>query len=208
MTNNYLVGGGAVIEWWTNATCWSNTFVGAITATEVNPISGSNPYIWDYNTYIQQDPYVVAWGGTNTSLGQWQTNYGYGLHDTLIYQYYPTNNVIFIRTNVYETDRLTITVFNWLSNDVVNVNIGSALPQGANFHVQNVQNYFGLPVLTGTYTNQLISLPMTNLYCVPIIGIPSHTPIQTWPQFGVFILLPGTNAIDTLVPPANLRIVP
>ena len=45
------------------------------------------------------------------------------------------------------------------------------------------------PVLTGTYTGQLLSLPMTNLTAAtPNGGLP--TPAPTGPRFNAFILLP------------------
>jgi len=94
-----------------------------------------------------------------------------------------------VRRNLYETNRVNIIVFNWDLREQVQVDLGSFLQKGAMFEVRNAEDFFGPPVFKGKYTEQPIALPMKDLNCVKALGV-QESPVATWPQFGLFVLLP------------------
>lgn len=107
----------------------------------------------------------------------------------------PTGTLTFIRLNQYEPGRANITVFNWDLAPTVNIDL-SALPVGSDYEVRNAQDYFGTPVLTGTYAGGTISLPMSGLAVETPAGVAA--PPATGPEFNAFVLL--TSGIGRTVP--------
>ncbi len=116
----------------------------------------------------------------------------------------PTTTQVFVRPNPYEAGRAQIVVYNWANQSAVNVDIGSVLFPGAQFQVRNAQNYFGAPVLSGTYAGGSISLPMTGLTPATPVGLPA--PPATGPEFNAFVLIqtapppPAPLSFQTVTP--------
>lgn len=114
----------------------------------------------------------------------------------------PQTNLIEIRTNKYEPGRAHIIVYNWENLTDIAVDAGNILPVGVAFEVHNVQDYFGPPVLSGTYDGSPLPLPMTSLKVAKPVG--TNAPASTAPEFNVFILTPyvgdetGTNSAPTI----------
>jgi hypothetical protein len=69
--------------------------------------------------------------------------------------------------------------------------VGSVLTTGQTYELRNVQDYFGTPVLKGTYQGTPLRVPMTNLLAKTPIGNP-YTLTTTGPTFGVFVLIGRT----------------
>jgi Bacterial Ig domain/Right handed beta helix region len=103
----------------------------------------------------------------------------------------PTSgSTVFVRPNQYETGRANITVYNWSHGSSVSANLSSAgLASGDGFEIRDAFNYFGSPVVTGTYTGSPVSIPMGGLSTATPIGNGLVHPIHTAPEFGAFILL-------------------
>lgn len=119
----------------------------------------------DYNTY-----YGTSGDNFNDDSGAytfsgWQSATGYDLHSTYNQNVTPPNQII-VNPNAYQAKRANIIVYNWAGSNAVNVNVSNVLSPGDNFEVINAQNWFGPPVLVGTYSGSPISLPMTNLTTV------------------------------------------
>lgn len=100
----------------------------------------------------------------------------------------PTGVKIIIRPNAYEPGRANIIVYNWDLKDTVQVDVSKVLRQGDRFEVRNAQDFFGAPVLSGTYDGQPLTLPMKGLTMAKPVGVDRDLP-TTWPEFNVFILL-------------------
>ena len=64
----------------------------------------------------------------------------------------PTGVKVFIRPNAYEAGRANIAIYNWDLQNTVSVNVSSVLSPGDGFEVRNAADFFGAPVLTGTYS--------------------------------------------------------
>ena len=103
----------------------------------------------------------------------------------------PTGTRVFVRPNAYESGRAHLTVYNWNDAPTVNVDLSTVLAPGASYVIRNAQNYFGAPVLSGTYDGGAVAVPMTGLTAAAPVGLP--TPAASGPTFNAFVLtsMPG-----------------
>ncbi|MDB6027669.1 MAG: hypothetical protein JWM68_3892, partial [Verrucomicrobiales bacterium] len=127
----------------------------------------------------------------------------------------PQSNLVEVRTNKYEPGRANIIVYNWEHATTLAVDVSSCLQVGMSFEVRNAQDFFGAPVLTGTYNGDLLNLPMTGLAVAKPKG--TNSPPAAAPNFGTFILLPvvaGNNSlpymsfIDDMITEQNVSTAP
>jgi hypothetical protein len=104
----------------------------------------------------------------------------------------PTGTQVFVRPNLYEAGRANITVYNWNDLDTVNVGLGSIMTVGDSYEVRNAQNFFGPPVLTGTYDGRPLAIRTSGLVNAQPIGYSAAIPEVT--DLKVFVLL-RTNSV-------------
>ena len=104
----------------------------------------------------------------------------------------PTGTRVFLRPNQYEAGRANITVYNWGLNASVPVDLSSVLAIGAQYEIRNAQNFYGPPVVSGTYTGGSIALPMSGLTSAAPVGV--TTPPATGPEFNAFVVLTKADA--------------
>ena len=102
----------------------------------------------------------------------------------------PTGIKVFVRPNQYEAGRANITVFNWASAATASVDLTGVLAPGTGFEIRNAQDFFGAPVLTGTYDGGSVSIPLTGLSVAAPVGWAAPPP--TGPEFNAFVLLPAS----------------
>ncbi len=122
----------------------------------------------------------------------------------------PTGVKVFVRPNQYERGgRANITIFNWSLQSHVTVDLsGAGFAVGTPYELRDAQNYFGAPVVTGTYNGQPITVPMLGLSAVPPVGNVPIVPPHTAPQFGAFILVKTSNTAPPTAPTASLSASP
>jgi len=150
----------------------------------------------DHNTYYGTSGDNFNNDTSAYTFSGWQSATGYDRHSTYNVNVTPPNQII-VNPNAFEAKRANIIVYNWAGSNSVNVNVSNVLSPGDNFEIMNAQNWFGPPVLVGTYNGSSISLPMTNLTTVAPNGVPnSCTPTNAIPitgtQFNVFVII-GSN---------------
>ncbi|MEK7116901.1 MAG: peptidoglycan-binding protein [Patescibacteria group bacterium] len=227
--DNYIAGrkNGLAVEGWNSAvvtgnTIWvsGNPWGGDIAFAKPNTGIPASAFTWNYNTYFDNNyvwengkTYSFSYpGGPNTYGGG---QYDYDLDWLRLTPFdknstytqgtpggVPPENKIFVRPNKYETGRANIIIYNWLKQSSVEVNIsGTGLASGDRFEVRDVQNYFGSPVLTGIYSGQPISIPMTGLAIYSPVGTLANMPIHTAPEFGAFVLIKTASGGGTPTPP-------
>jgi hypothetical protein len=116
----------------------------------------------------------------------------------------PTTNTIVVRPNKYESGRANITILNWTGQNTVAVNVSNVLSNNDTFEVRDAQNFYGTPVLTGTYTGGTISIPMTTGTLPPRIGNDPRATAHTQRDLGTFVLIRTSGssggASDTSAP--------
>jgi hypothetical protein len=157
-------------------------------ATTINQ-SASLAAAWDDNAYL-----VPAGAGGFLANGiafdfaEWQADTGFDANSVYLVGT-PSGTRVFVQANFYEPGRANIIVYNWGNLTNVAVDASSVLSPGAPFAVRNAEDFFAPPVLSGVFTNQPLSLPMTGL-TVAVPNGPMITPPPTGPTFNVFVLLP------------------
>jgi len=203
--DNYIVGGNVPFHMlgWSNATVTGNTFYGTLsTETSDNGVvdmitapAGSRSYTWNNNTYYYTgtaSPFRTD--GTNNDFAGWKSRTGYDSNSSFAASR-PTGIKVFVRPNIYEAGRANIAIYNWDLANNVTVDLSQAgLANGQLYEIRNVQNYFGAPVLTGTYSTSspAVSIPMTSAAATAVVSPIGHifTPATTLPEFGVFVVVP------------------
>src|SRR5690606_4367227 len=113
----------------------------------------------------------------------------------------PSGTWAYVRPNRYVEGRANITVYNWGSASQVSVNLSNVLTAGDTYEIRDVQNFFGSPVASGTYSGGTVVIPMTGRTTAVPAGrsrIPEHPPAE----FGAFVVLRtsgggGTGGGDT-----------
>jgi hypothetical protein len=108
-----------------------------------------------------------------------------------------------IRPNNYEQKRANITIYNWDLSPRVDVDLSRVLVAGDQFVIQDSQNFFGAPVVTGTFSGGKVSIPMTNLQKAAPVGFAA--PAHTAPLLGTFIVMPAA-AVTGITRPAPPQI--
>jgi hypothetical protein len=192
---NFSVGGASGLEMryqWTQAVVRDNILVGD-GATDVVQLGGPAvaSYAWTGNTYYR-DPTALAWqqDGTDYNFAAWQTATGLGGNDAVVAGL-PTLTQVFLRPNKYEPGRAFIVVFNFGNESAVGVNVSHIVTTGDHYEVRNVQDvYAATPVVSGTYSGGLITIPMGGVQPPQPIGRATHAP-RTGPAFDVFLLTSG-----------------
>jgi hypothetical protein len=167
-----------------NARVTDNYFAGPFLLINCVPAMSGN-HLWD-----------LTWPKYGTLPTQYPQN--------TFYTTQPTSTFIRVRPNKYETGRAHIAVYNWGSTSVLPVDISAArLPIGTAFEIRDAQNYFGTPVVTGTYDGRPVNLVMSGLRAAAAVGNVPVAPSHTAPKFAAFVVVSKSTAPPTTPPPPN-----
>ena len=99
----------------------------------------------------------------------------------------PKASRVFVRPNRYVRGRGHVAVFNWGRQPSLRIDVSSlGLRAGEPFEIRDVRNYFGEPLLTATYGEPSIELPLSRMIPVDTnAGAPGLPP-----EFGAVVVLP------------------
>jgi len=186
--NNYIVG-GLYIGKWASARVRGNVvsdYDGPLVVTDAN-VSG---HTWEANRFYG-DPTAASWMHAPhppTTAATWKAQAGFPNPGSYAGNGAPPNHVV-VRPNRHEAGRANIIVYNWEELSTVSVDVSGVLNAGDRYVVQNVQDFYGPPVASGTYDGSAIQLPMAGIRPPAPIGT-EYTPAPiTGPTFNVFVLL-------------------
>jgi hypothetical protein len=140
-------------------------------------ISGNKFYTWKIS------PRIYATRYPNNAYMIWPDN--------------PTGTWTLVRPNAYEPGRGHVAVFNWSHAAAVSVDLSSVLSVGSSYEIRNAQNYFGTPVLSGTYAGGVVSIPMAASSVETPAGAAAPNP--TGPEFNAFVIVTTRRVV--VVPP-------
>ena len=102
----------------------------------------------------------------------------------------PTSGLhVIVRRNAYEAGRANVIVYNWAGAGSASADLSSVLRVGDTYEVRNAQNFYATPVARGTYGGGSISLPMTAIQPLPLIGRYASTPTSTGTVFHAFVVI-------------------
>jgi hypothetical protein len=139
-------------------------------------------YQWDGNTYYGLNRFFF---GRNMSFEEWKAATGFDRTSSM-QPSSPRGTWVFLRKNRYEPKRATLVVYNWDHAADVLVDVSQILKHGDRYVVRDAQNYFGVPLVSGTATASQIKVPLTsNQKAAPVKW---KAPDHTAPDFGVFII--------------------
>ncbi len=159
---------------------------------------------WDRNTYHHLgggNPFIVgdSVGGTAAAtfldFAGWRASTGFDGASTYT-RSAPMGSQIFVRRNTYEPDRAHIAIYNWDLSARVSVDVSGVLAAGQTYELRDAQNYYGAPIVAGTYDGTPIAVPMNLTQVAPLVGDVDHiADTHTAPEFAVFVLLAGGAAV-------------
>jgi hypothetical protein len=111
----------------------------------------------------------------------------------------PSVTTTFVRPNRYSPGRAHVIVYNWEHAKDVRVDLSpAAIPVGASYEIRDVRNLAAPPIVSGTYTGRVVTIPLEGLTAAPMIGW-QPTPPHTAPEFAVFLVTRGPAAPSTLM---------
>ena len=189
---NYIVGGTTEAV---DVTLWQNLHFRNNTLVETGRVlafgdTNTSAYDWTGNTHYRSAT-ASAWGfgGTDYTFNNWRQATGLGATDQ-VPGTTPTTPAVFVRPNKYEPGRANIIVYNWGRQPSVSVDLSNVLAVGQQFEIRNVQDLWGTPIVSGTYGGGSVTVPMGGVAPPQPVGGSPTAPLQTGPDFDVFIVVP------------------
>jgi len=184
VTNNYVVGTMFLSQWLSGLTFTGNTVINPggtdlLIDQDVPTSSTINS-----NTYSSALSAPIQVLSSALSLSTWESKYGFDTHSTMLASL-PDNHVV-VEPNTYEAGRANVVVYNWRGAGAVTVDLSGALKTGDNFVIVNAQNFFGAPVVSGTYSGP-VTIPISSVS--PPAAIGGHSMPSTGTQFETFVVL-------------------
>jgi hypothetical protein len=99
----------------------------------------------------------------------------------------PSGQAIFVRPNKYEAGRAHIVIYNWDRTDTASVDLSNTgLAPGEAFEILDIQNLYGAPVASGTFTGAPVTVPLNQTTVTPPIG--TNPPPHTDKEFNTFLV--------------------
>ena len=160
------------------------------------------------NGTVQMSNNYVAAGGTVLNVGYWTSFSANGnqligtgqilqINDPSIssgtftgqtQSAMPTATKVVVRPNPYEQGRANIVVYNWGQQSSVSVDLTNIVPLGAQYQIRNVQDWFGTPVVSGTYNGGFVTIPMRSVAPPIPIGMSSSRAPSTGTAFNTYVV--------------------
>ncbi|HWC72802.1 MAG TPA: Ig-like domain-containing protein, partial [Gemmatimonadales bacterium] len=185
---NYIVGGTLALDvgYWSDLTVQSNTIVAPEMVLNQHDASSASTQHWSGDLHYR-DPAATAWqlGGTTYTFADWEAVSGAADQASATL---PTVPQVFVRPNRYEAGRGMIVIYNWTLQGSVPVDLSGVVTPGNRYEVRNVQDLFGTPVVSGTYSGGTVSVPMDGVAPPQPIGGSFQPLHKTGPNFDVFIV--------------------
>ena len=184
VTNNYVVGTMFLSQWLSGLTFTGNTVINPGGADLLIDQDVPTSSTFSNNTYSSAMSSPIQVLSSALSFSTWESKYGFDVNSTMMASL-PANHVV-VEPNAYEAGRANVIVFNWRGAGSVTVDLSGALKTGDNFVVVNAQNFFGAPVVSGTYSGP-VTIPISSVS--PPTGITGHAMPSTGTQFETFVVL-------------------
>jgi len=192
LRDNYIAGFMRIMDW-ERATVEGNTFVGKTSLIELNA-ADLKGFQWNKNRYLSSElrfaPFAVIFP-QEKMIGpwhNWRNRTSFDAEGTYN-KGQPRGTEVFVRPNKYEPGRANVVVFNWDKASTVDVDLKNAMQPGTAFRIVRATDFYGEPVVRGTYDGAAIKLPMIAKPSPAPVGMAIPLP-PTEPEFGAFVVLP------------------
>lgn len=160
-------------------------------------------YNWDNNNYYNS----TTIGSYTNSL--WQSTCLNDINSVFSPNQFPAGSIKIVQ-NTYEPKKLYVSVLNWEAFNTVSLNLDAYIAANSNVKIYDIQNIFGSPVVSSTYTTGGISVPLNLTQVNTLLGT-SPVPVKhTTPKLGTFIVefeTANTSSISETVLP-NISLFP
>ncbi len=199
---NILLGGSAPVE---NPVVTNNFVFDIIDAVSAD-IGWNASFGAGVNNAVVNNNYLVGrfqvW---NAQLSSMSGNTIYGSVEGFSPSDYPSNtftatqpsdNMVSVRPNKYEAGRANVVVYNWTGASSVQVDLSGVLSSGDQFVVVDAQNYFGSPVVSGTYDGKMVTIPLGQTTMAPLVGNDPRSVVHTPGQFAAYVVEKGTSIVS------------
>ncbi|MDQ3393888.1 MAG: Ig-like domain-containing protein [Bacteroidota bacterium] len=193
--NNVVVGGDAIvsIKDWQKVNFTGNTLYGSNKVVDFHVNTEYlNSYTWNNNTYHTPNSANSMDGLTYDTWKKWYPYDGSSTFSTSK----PSNSVI-IKPNQYEKGLGNIVIFNHQELTSVDVDLSKILAIGAEYEIRDVENYNGLPIITGKYNGGTLRLPMNLTTTDKPNGISNVS--HSDPNFGVFVVRTASKTSSPVI---------
>jgi len=194
--NYFVMGDGGdrecLLKRWKSFTFTGNTIIGPASLAQL--LSAEAPggeRKWDSNRYYGGSEKPFRYNGTAASFEEWKAASGFDANSTYL-KGYPTGVKVFVRSNQYEPGRGHVVVYNWDKKPAVEADMSSILKAADKFEVRDAQNYYGKPVIEGTYDGKPLRMPMNLTEVAQPVGEVPHIKDRfkhTAPEFAVFVVM-------------------
>jgi hypothetical protein len=126
-------------------------------------------------------------GSVNLETSQW-TSVNQSSNTVLSPSSSASTRVV-VRPNAYETGRANIIVYNWGDAGAVSADLSNVLKPGDSYEVRNVQDFYGTPVTSGTFSGGSITIPIRSVGAPSVIGGSGRNPVSTGTRFNVYVVV-------------------
>lgn len=186
---NYF-GDGLTVNKFRRAVVEENEFAANSLGNVILPEGGSFvTYKWDHNRYCLDSA---------KRLDSWREKTGFDGESTVQIEAdgRPERNKVIIRPNRYEPGRANVAVYNWEGKSSADVDLNGVLAGGQRFEIRNVQDFFGNPVVEGTYEGKSMAVPLLRGGKKTELRLSGDPTNRVWdvfgdyPDFDAFVVLP------------------
>ena len=192
ISNNWFYGepgeDNLELKWWDKAIVTNNcSFSQNDTVVLMEYPSSHSSYVWNNNIYRSTDSTPFFYNGSARSWSQWRSSTGFDSSSNFKAEV-PKGLSIYVRPNLFEAKRGHVFIYNWDSQNTVNVDISSlGLAIGDSYTLHNALDYYVNPI-QGVYNGAPIPVRMTNWSVAKPIGWSETLGPTTFPKFGTFVL--------------------
>jgi hypothetical protein len=196
LIDNYVVSRVPLrLWWWESVECTGNTIYTQGTSVDLRLPAGAAPaaYRWNGNIYISGrtgGPVFGLGAGSPLDFLEWKRRTGLDADSRAVEDASrrPAGVSVFVRPNKYEPGRAHVIVYNWAGEESVPVDVSSVLQPGAAYELRDAQDYYGEPLLRGTYDGKPLRVPKRSTRLAAPAGDVERAPSHTSPEFQVFVL--------------------
>ncbi len=192
-TGNYCE--GLVVRDFRRGTIARNTVVAH---SNVAQIEGAAALLLPGLKWNENDYYVTdgRWGecavfehgkSRGMTFDEWRERTGFDSASTFT-KGPPDKLRIFVRPNPHEKGRAHIAVLNPAGLPAVEVDLSAVLKRGQPFRIVSAKDFFGTPLVRGTFDGKSVRLPMNPVRGPQPVGMPEVNLPVTEPQFGAFVV--------------------
>ena len=81
----------------------------------------------------------------------------------------PGESHAIVRPNKYDPSRANVILLNWEKKPALDVDTGTLLKNGNKYRLMNPRDFFGKPILSGTYDGKSIRVPLTGEFAAFVL---------------------------------------